>query len=383
MMLGVLLHSADSYATIPLGGVWPYKDVQAARPVFDYILMGIHSFRMPLFFLLAGFFAHLLLNRRGIKGLIRNRLHRILTPFVVGWFVLYIPVWLGFQYGGAPHGSGRLVAAWSGVRLLNTTIHLWFLNYLLWFYTATVLAVGILRPFFAPLQETARRVTRLILGRPYRAILMAFPTTAVLWFMRSGSFESSNRLVPAGSSLVAYSMFYIFGWMLYNEAYLLEELPHFAGLQTVVGFLLVPVTFHALVNAGMPPIARNTPEQLIAIVTGALSVWLLIFGITGLFVKHLRQTNRVMNYLCDASYWIYLVHLPVVLWLSVLLEDWGVSGLVKYPVVVSVATVLLLGSYHFLVPGTIIGKFIDGTASQQSSASDTTRASRALGKHTV
>lgn len=366
MILGVLLHAGLPYATIPLGGVWPYKDIQAERPLFDYALVAIHAFRMPLFFLLAGFFARLLVQRRGIAGLLQNRFRRVLIPFVVGWSILYIPLILGFHYGNASHGAGRLIAAWGELRLQNTTLHLWFLNYLLWFYAATVVALRTLQPLLTRMQPPAQRWFRTLLGTPLRALVMAVPTACVLWFMQSGSFESSTRLVPSMHSLGSYSIFYLFGWMLYDQAHLLEAFSRSAGAQTVIGFLLVPITFHALLKAGLPPIARNTPEQLTAIITGALSVWLLIFGIIGLFVRYLREGNRVMNYLADASYWIYFAHLPVVVWLSVLLEDWGVSGFVKYPVVVSIAMVLLLVSYELLVPRTVLGKYIDGVASKRA-----------------
>jgi fucose 4-O-acetylase-like acetyltransferase len=43
----------------------------------------VHVFRMSLFYAIAGFFTHLLLERLGVYGLIRNRLRRIALPFVV------------------------------------------------------------------------------------------------------------------------------------------------------------------------------------------------------------------------------------------------------------------------------------------------------------
>jgi hypothetical protein len=47
-----------------------------------------HSVRLELFFLIAGFFAPLLWQRRGVWGFVRNRAGRILVPFVIGWLVL-------------------------------------------------------------------------------------------------------------------------------------------------------------------------------------------------------------------------------------------------------------------------------------------------------
>ena len=39
----------------------------------------VHIFRMPMFFLLAGFFAHMLFQRQGTRQYLRNRAITILT----------------------------------------------------------------------------------------------------------------------------------------------------------------------------------------------------------------------------------------------------------------------------------------------------------------
>ncbi|MFT4677164.1 MAG: fucose 4-O-acetylase-like acetyltransferase [Candidatus Azotimanducaceae bacterium] len=48
--------------------------------LFDIIMHFIHSFRMPLFFVLAGFFTSLLIGKRSFKGTYINRAQRILVP---------------------------------------------------------------------------------------------------------------------------------------------------------------------------------------------------------------------------------------------------------------------------------------------------------------
>ena len=43
---------------------------------------------MSVFYAIAGFFAHLLLERLGAWGLVKNRLRRIALPFVVSYVVV-------------------------------------------------------------------------------------------------------------------------------------------------------------------------------------------------------------------------------------------------------------------------------------------------------
>src|SRR5215475_2510561 len=85
MLLGIYLHAAVAYSE---RGSWPWKD-GATTAVFDASLGLIHVFRMPVFYVLAGFFAALLLEHRGPAGFVRNRAIRILLPFCAGWLVLF------------------------------------------------------------------------------------------------------------------------------------------------------------------------------------------------------------------------------------------------------------------------------------------------------
>jgi surface polysaccharide O-acyltransferase-like enzyme len=61
MLLGIVLHAAMSYINAQVDRVWPMQD-PGSSVFFDLIVAGIHSFRMPLFFLLSGFFFSVVLT---------------------------------------------------------------------------------------------------------------------------------------------------------------------------------------------------------------------------------------------------------------------------------------------------------------------------------
>ncbi len=56
MLLGLVLHTALNYMVFPNADSWPYKDAQTST-AFDILVAFIHAFRMPTFFVIAGFFA--------------------------------------------------------------------------------------------------------------------------------------------------------------------------------------------------------------------------------------------------------------------------------------------------------------------------------------
>ena len=73
MLLGVYFHLAINYVGEPPGG----------HPFFGLFMFLCHYFRMHAFFLVSGFFGALLVNRRGAKEMIKNRVNRVLYPLLV------------------------------------------------------------------------------------------------------------------------------------------------------------------------------------------------------------------------------------------------------------------------------------------------------------
>src|ERR671924_1429445 len=144
MLLGLILHSAASYTTRPLGAAWPYHDQQTSL-WFDLVVFFIHLFRMPVFFVVAGFFGALLYDRDGAGGMARNRLTRVLTPLALAWVMLYPLTAAGFVFAlgrGATAGAPGWGYLTSGAFLMQANlIHLWFLYDLLLLYGAALVAL--------------------------------------------------------------------------------------------------------------------------------------------------------------------------------------------------------------------------------------------------
>ena len=88
MLLGLVLHTALSYVPELSSGEWPYQDRQASDG-FGWLVSLIHTFRMPAFFAVAGFFAAFLVERRGTGAFLRHRLSRIGVPLAGGWILLF------------------------------------------------------------------------------------------------------------------------------------------------------------------------------------------------------------------------------------------------------------------------------------------------------
>jgi glucan biosynthesis protein C len=83
MLLGLVLHSAVTYSPKDYGAAWPLKDPLNTSTLFDILADFIHVFRMPLFFVIAGFFGALLFYDRSPRRMVVNRLQRVVLPGIV------------------------------------------------------------------------------------------------------------------------------------------------------------------------------------------------------------------------------------------------------------------------------------------------------------
>ena len=91
MLLGIALHASLAY--LESGGEWPVVDSETS-PMLEKLVVFVHGFRMPLFFVLSGFFTAMLWRKWGLRGLLRHRVKRILLPLGVGCLTIVPAVWI-------------------------------------------------------------------------------------------------------------------------------------------------------------------------------------------------------------------------------------------------------------------------------------------------
>ncbi|WP_461624973.1 hypothetical protein [Bradyrhizobium sp. 25ACV] len=65
-------------------------------------------------------------------------------------------------------------------------------------------------------------------------------------------------------------------------------------------------------------------------------------------------------FLLIASYWLYLIHMPIVMALQVAVSQLGWPGPVKFAIILAVALPAMLASYHLLVRFSIVGVVLNG-----------------------
>ncbi|MDO9068537.1 MAG: acyltransferase family protein [Deltaproteobacteria bacterium] len=364
MLLGVVLHSASNYTTNP-GEAWPFRDGSSWRG-FDLLIDVIHLFRMPAFFLMAGFFGALMLERRGAASFAINRLQRVALPLVVGWSVLFPLTVAGFVFAivnrlAGPQEAfratlGHLVsgAAFKDVHLA----HLWFLHQLLIFYACAILLVAAARTIVAPqTRELFVGWAARLITNPWGVLVLASVTAVTLLPMRQFCIETHTTLAPPLRVLAAYGVFFVVGWCLQYRS---EDLADLArgwawrlALGIVLGLIIPLAAGHHVMHPG--------PGSVCWFVgMAALATWLLILGSAGVYLRYLNRPLPLARYLADASYWIYLVHLPITIAFAGAFSrtDWPVG--VKFGATFLATSTVCVLSYTLFVRSTVLGQFLNG-----------------------
>lgn len=362
MLLGVYLHVIVCYS--PIGG-WPFKDPQTSS-AFLPMLVFVHIFRMPIFFVMAGFFAALLYSRRGAFGLAANRAKRILLPGMIFWVVLFIIV-SGLatyaHFSSQPDPIGASIAYLTTGDFLHKAfpMHLWFMLYLVYLCAAFLLVAGFVRLLLpSAVERRCDLAFRAAVTSKARVFLFAVPSFAALCLMHFADLETPQGWLPVPRILFAYALFFGFGWVLYANSDLLDSIRDGAWRAVIGGCVTAGLNWYFF-SLQMQAAPRFSAEGFYgSAATNALTVWFFVFGFTGLFLRYLDRPIPVMRYLSDSAYWIYLAHVPVLMALQMVLMPYAWPALVKAAIVLAFALPVLVLSYHFMVRSTFLGVLLNG-----------------------
>lgn len=367
LLLGILLHATMAYLPGFREAGWPISDVSDGTTM-GVLFFVVHIFRMALFFLVAGFFARLLFQRLGAGGFIKNRLRRIALPLVAFYPVVMplsiLPIFWAAKQAGAP-GSGAAGPMQAGGFPWG---HFWFLYLLLVLYALlllgrTVIAAidrrGSLRAFVERVLIAAfsYRFAPLVLAAPLAALLYATPW----WQQWSGVPAPLFGFVPNVPAVAIFGSTVLLGWFLHRQPSLLALLRRDCVLYLAVA-VVASVAAINFVGVSMQRNVIPMTTEVRAAYAGAymLALWCWVLGLTGAAVAWLSAPSPRWRYLSDASYWMYLIHIPIVWALQTWMLRWPVHWAIKFVLVVSIAGVVLIASYHYLVRSTFIGKFLNG-----------------------
>ncbi|MEM7283826.1 MAG: acyltransferase family protein [Pseudomonadota bacterium] len=357
-------HAILPYVTIPRR----FKDPQTHLG-FDVVAVFLYSFAMPAFFVTAGFSTALILHRKGMRGLIKNRVQLIFLPLLAAYLVLS-PVTRGaykfathVTHTGSIQGGIDAVLVLDWIRL-SKPYHLWFLLSLLIF---TVLAIGLR---WAVLNGAGGKKENL------RSLSRSLLTSR--WNTTFGIFIVALTMVPAyvmyGSDATTWAMqltlfvFFLGGWLLYLHRDVLPDLQHHPWRPITIAVVTLALAVWSVRARLQTP---DDPQLILGLIAGVSQSILAVCmtsGLVGLYYARFNQPSALGSYVSDASYWIYLIHYPLLIAVAGALTVTPFPAVVKYLLTVSVVVPIVLLSYQFGVRNTPVGRLLKSRRNKRNDA---------------
>ena len=369
MLLGIVLHAALPYMP-NIEAFWP-ADESSSR-IIDTFFQFIHIWRMPLFFILAGFFANLVISRKSWESWWGNRLLRIGLPILVFSPLMSLTLPWIFKYGK----TGEFILFYSNV---GQPFHLWFLWHLMIFAILTaifrpiyLMGVGVLNRlngiglgFLSSVSRKSKSGLTSIIFRsrfPIVFIIICIVINVPTW--------GELILNPAASIL-----YFGFGYSLYKNSSLFTFLKaqwKYYLLAGLVGFTLFIIVTLAI--ASNLPIDIDSQERiggvetekhieflrllqyLLKIIGGVLFSYAFI----GLAEKRFVSYNAKLRFISDGAYWMYLIHLPIVTFITFFMFNLHMPVEIKFLIAIVMTSIVCLGTYKYFVRSTIIGILLNG-----------------------
>ena len=313
LLMGVILHVLMLFLE-PFDGSEP-------RLGASIIFIWIHTWRMPLFMLLAGFFTALSLSKRHTGNYAFNRLIRLGVPLLLLWAL--IPA--------IDEEASRLFKTPELISWLFYDVpftfrldHLWFLYYLLIFYS-TLLLIKVTFPsiysFILDFELSLRRV--LMLWLPILILLSPLnkPTGGIF-----GEIPITFGEIHLGSMLFMASFFMI-GMQAYKSLKFLENLQQTRfWLPSLIVFSLIPIGLLAWGGVKDEPFAFSGLLELWIVnsLSGSAAL-LLVLSILGLAMHKISSSGHILRWLVKLSYPIYVFHLMFVISVSGTLMFFGIN----------------------------------------------------------
>ena len=186
-------------------------------------------------------------------------------------------------------------------------------------------------------------------------LIFAVPSFLAMLLMKHPWLEDPPSFVPVGRIVLAYAIPFAFGWLLYLNTDLLETLSRRAWLYAACA----AVASFAYLATFAIPMERDTAFY-VARAVHSVALWLLIFAVTGLFLRYLSGHSALGRYLCDSSYFLYLAHMPVLIAFQLLLRDVPLPPLAKMPLALAGTIAVLLPLYRYGVRPTFVGAVLNG-----------------------
>jgi peptidoglycan/LPS O-acetylase OafA/YrhL len=350
---GLLIYFHAAIAFVP-GGIPMIQNAEAS-PVLQVFVAFLQQFRLALLFLISGVGVRFALKHRDGRQFMRDRSVRLLAPLAFGILVLVPPmVYLEKRFIGEFQGTflGFYPAFFtSGVypRGHLSWHHFWFLAYLFLFCV-----IG--WPLFRHLR-TARGVAAIQVlvehvSQGGRLWYLPILVLALVEIPLRGVFPGFRDLIHDWASFSHWFAIFVSGFIFASGKPLLDRAQHLRRGSLVFALLttgILFVQFYSPAHSSFSP-QHSGPVDLATYVwfcvVKVANVWFWLLACLGYAGRYLRHATPLLNYLNEAVYPLFCVHLPIIVALAYLIVPHCLPVAAKYLAITTGTVVASLAAYE-------------------------------------
>ena len=344
-------HNARFYDPYP----WHVKNAEQSFGMFLFVAL-LHSWIMPLFFLLSGVGSWYALKSRTAGRYLRERIFRLLVPlYTVGIFILLPPqLYWDRVTNGQFTGSflefypsffkdfhfdllPPFVLPWSG--------HLWFLAFL---FAISLFSLPLM--LFLKSESGKRFISTLARSCNRRGgiFLLLIPLFLVQACLR-GFFHGDHTF----ADLIYYLLCFWLGYVLPADERFTESFKKHAWIcfpLALVGFwtegyLVMGLGYQPLPGGGFSPLGLYLLFQFVMSVQTLCWIVFLV----GISAKYLNFRSRALEYCNEAVLPFYILHQTFILLVGWYVVQWNTTISMKFLVISVTSFILIASTYELLI----------------------------------
>jgi peptidoglycan/LPS O-acetylase OafA/YrhL len=318
---------------------------------------------MPMFMVLAGASTYYSLQSRSAWQYIRERVLRLLVPFLFGVLVVVAPQrYYELLYRGKLSGA-NLLEFYSSYLLSLPRRFAHFGFYHLWFLALLFIFSLVCLPLFmnrskkgvSPLAALASGIDCLwklmLLLVLSLGLIDVFVYPGTLW---------GNRDAFGGWCLVAHLLFFISGYMIFASPGMAQQMgrvSRLAGIGIVVSAIVLMPLVHQMLNWKhyFGSAAYGAAQMAQAVLS-----WCLLISFINLGRWVFNFKNRFLAYASEAVLPFYILHQTVIIIVGSYVVRWELSPPLKYLVIVLVSFTLIITLYDLLIRRINVLRFLFG-----------------------
>ena len=401
MLLGLVIHTSICFTTDSLRAPFASGNYQGDI-INDFACNFIHLFRMQLFFILAGFFANLVIKRKGLNYIFKERFRRIILPFLVGIFI-FMPINFlvcninGFYSstldGLSIYESFKSLLLWGAfsdreIYPMIGFIHFWFVYYLIIFYVIHFAFLALSKKIkFTKTNRLFSKIFDFIFRYKSAFLLLPLITFPIHYSLNNPLFPPTQFNVNI-NELFYYFVCYSFGALLFNNIILLKRISDNSLLYFIICipiFLFIHDPTSNLIrspsviaditnwklfelNLYMEGIFHSGIEKVFIVYARCLACWGLCLSFIGLAHRFLNKENKYIRYFSDSAYWAYWIHVIITFGLSRFVQpiNW-LNSLTRSYLVLVLSTIIIYWSYNKFIRYTFLGDYFMGKRKSRDS----------------